>query len=58
MKSVWLYSESLFNTLYIEILNTNLKRKLFEQNKHKKALFFPSGAPTHHRFTYNKQINK
>ena len=44
---MYVYSESVFNTLYIEI-NTNLEKILFGQNKlSKKDLFFLLQAPTH-----------
>ena len=50
---MYVYSESVFNTLYIEI-NTNLEKILFGQNKlSKKDLFFLLQAPTHHSFTFN-----
>ena len=44
-KSIYIYSESVINTLYIEI-----KYKI---NVAQNALFFLSQAPTHDSFTFN-----
>ena len=52
-----IYSESSFNTLYIEIKHKCFKKNSFGQNKrYKNALFFLSRAPTHHSFTFNSQF--
>ena len=49
-----LYSESVFNTLYIEIKNANVKKISFGQNKrYKKIPFFLQHAATHHSFPFN-----
>ena len=49
----YLYSESVLNTLYIEI-KTNFKKFLSDKiNGTKNALFFLSQAPTQHSFTFN-----
>ena len=49
----YVYSESVFNTLHIEIKH-KCKKNFFGQNKrYKNALFFLLRAPTHHSFTFN-----
>ena len=49
----YVYSESVFNSLYIDI-NTNLKATPLGQNKrYEKGHLFFSRAPTHHSFTFN-----
>ena len=51
---VWkyMYSESLFNALYIEI--KQMFKNSFRQNKrYKKYTLFFSRAPTDHSFTFN-----
>ena len=49
---VYTYSESLFNTLCIEIKKNPSEKMNFTKN----APFFLSRAPTHHRFTFNSQF--
>ena len=51
----YVYSESVFNTLYIEIKHKCKKKKIpsYKINGTKNALFFLSRAPTHHSFTFN-----
>ena len=51
---VYIYSERLFNTLYIEIKHVLKKIPLGKMNgAKKKVVFFLSRAPTHHSFTFN-----
>ena len=50
----YVYSESVFNTLYIEIKHKSLKKFPSDKtNGTKNALFFLSRAPTRHSFTFN-----
>ena len=49
----YLYSESVLNTLYIEIKQILKKFPSAKINGTKKALFFLSRAPTHHSFIFN-----
>ena len=62
-KSVWcnafcyvkkyVYSESLLNTLYVEIKNKCWKNSFGQNKQYKKCPLFLSRAPTHHGFTFN-----
>ena len=49
----YVYSESVFNTLYIEITQMLKKFSSDKVNGTKNALLFLSRAPTHHSFTFN-----
>ena len=50
----YVYSESILNTLYVEIKTQMLKRFPSDNiNSTKKALFLLSRAPTYHSFTFN-----
>ena len=49
----YIYSESVFNTLYIDMLKKIPSDKI---NGAKNSLFFLSRAPTHHSFTFNAQF--
>ena len=49
----YVYFESVFNTLYIEIEKNVKKIPSHKMNGTKNALFFLSQAPTHHSFTCN-----
>ena len=52
-----IYSESLFNTLYIDVKPKCEKNFLqAKQTGTKNALFFLSRAPTHHSFTFNSRF--
>ena len=49
----FVFSECVFNALYMEI-NTNVETNPSNKiNATKNALFFHSRAPTHHSFTFN-----
>ena len=50
---MYVYSESVFNTPYIEIKQMLKKFPWDKINGTKNALFFLSRAPTHHSFTFN-----
>ena len=54
---MYVYSESVLNyTMHLD--NTNIKSIPFGQNKrYKNSLFFLSGAPTHHSFTFDSYVN-
>ena len=55
-KSIYIYSESSFNTLYIEIKNM---LKIFSSDKinfTKNPLFFLLQAPTHHSFNFKTRF--
>ena len=52
----YIYSESLFNTLYIEIKQLLKKFPLDKINGIKNAFFFLWRAPTHHTFTFDLQF--
>ena len=49
----YVYSEIVFNTLYIKIKHIRIVHMSKKINSTKNALFFLSGAPTHHSFTFN-----
>ena len=50
----YVYSESVFNTLYSERKHKMLKKLPSDEiDGTKNALFFLSRAPTHHSFTFN-----
>ena len=49
----YVYSESVFNTLYIEITQMLKKFSSDKISGTKNALLFLSRAPTHHSFTFN-----
>ena len=49
----YVYSESAFNALYIEIKQMSKKFPQDKINGTKNALFFLSQVPTHHSFTFN-----
>ena len=51
-----MYSESLFNTLYIQIKQILKKFPSDKINGTKYALFFLSRAPTHYSFTFDSQF--
>ena len=52
----YIYSESLVNTLYIE-LRTNVTKFSSEKINVTNALFFLSRAPTHHSFTQTHSLS-
>ena len=52
----YIYSESLFNTLCIELKQIFKKFPSDKINMTKNALFLISRAPTHHSFTFNLQF--
>ena len=54
--SLYVYSENVFDTLYMEIKQMLKKLPLDKVNITKSALFFYSHAPTHHSFTFNLQF--
>ena len=53
-----MYSESLFNTLYIKIKHKFKKKKIPSEkiSNTKNVLLFLARAPTHHSFTFNSQF--
>ena len=53
----YIYSESSFNIIYIEIKSKYVKKFPSDQIKvRKNAIFFPSRTPTHQSFTFNSRF--
>ena len=49
----FVYSESVFNTVYIEVKHKCLKISFGQSNRYQNCPLFLSRAPTHHSFTFN-----
>ena len=53
----YVYSESVFNTLYIKIKQMSKKFPAKKMDGTKNVLFFLSRTPTHHSFTFNLRFS-